>query len=115
MGYSYATKKQVLRPSTVKVGCKDWLSLKSVAKRPLKGWHDDESSSGRGWAPLGITEGEQIYMGGLGCWSANLRNGTVVVTFPNTSWDTSKYKEYKDEVDDIDGVTQQAVIDFRAS
>lgn len=50
-GYAHATQRQVLKPRTVRLLCRDWLRLKSVSrKQKLHGW-----GMGRdvGWCPLG--------------------------------------------------------------
>jgi len=115
LGYSIASKRQVLKPSTVKTGCTDWLRLPSVTTHfPLKGWHDDSDSLKRGWAPFGITEDDCIYMGGMGYWSVNRRDKTVIVSFPSTMWDEKKYRYWNDEVDDIDGVMKKSEQSFIA-
>jgi CubicO group peptidase (beta-lactamase class C family) len=103
MGYAHATKTQVLKPATVRAGCRDWLGLKSVsAGKSLKGWHDGRRKTKLGWSPLGIREGDFLFMGGMGSWSVNFRSKTVVVQFPNSSWDEKLYPNWKDEVDDLE-------------
>jgi CubicO group peptidase (beta-lactamase class C family) len=110
-GFSHATGMQVLSPATVKVGCKNWLKLKSVTSHypKLKGWYDPKSNEQIGWAPFGITDGDFIFMGGIGYWSVNRRNKTVVVSLPNTSWeDFDKVPGWNEEVDEIEEATKKA-------
>lgn len=113
-GYSIATRKQVIKESTLRIGCRDWISWKaSKFPCPLPGWHVDEQSWKTGWAPLGITEGDYIYMGGVGWWSVNLRSKTVLVAFTTTSWDSKGYRGWKDEVDDFDSAAKVAEEKFQ--
>jgi len=115
MGFAHATKRQVLQPATVRAGCRDWLRLKSVtSRRRLNGWHDPYVEEKQmGWSPLGIREGDFLYMGGIGSWSVNLRSKLVTVQFPNSSWEEKQYPQWKDEVDDLESAVKRAVTDFR--
>jgi CubicO group peptidase (beta-lactamase class C family) len=113
-GFAHATRQQVLRPATVRAGCRSWLRLKSVTKcSSLRGWHDHDGYEALGWAPLGITEGDNIFMGGLGSWSVNLRTKTVIVSAPNSYWHNfTTIKNWKEEVDELEGAVKKAAEDF---
>jgi CubicO group peptidase (beta-lactamase class C family) len=116
-GFSHATKTQVLKPSTIQLGCRNWLRLRSVTRHypTLKGWSDsDKSFKKKGWAPVGITEGDEIFMGGIAYWCVNRRSKKVIVSFPNTFWDNfSTVPGWKAEVDEIDEATRKAEQVFR--
>jgi len=113
MGFAHASQRQVLQPATVRLGCRDWLSLKSTTKsKNLKGWHTAATrQSCMGWAPFGITEGNKyIYMGGIGFWQVDRLSKTVLVTFPNASeWSNFKtVPGWKPEIDELDSSLQLA-------
>merc|ERR1711904_515168 len=79
----------------------------------LKGW-GGLGAKKMGWAPLGITEGDSIFMGGVGYWSVNLRTNLVIVTFPNATWeDFNKVPGWKAEVDEIEAAAQKAEETFK--
>lgn len=115
-GFSVATKRQVLKPATVRHGCSNLLKQRSVTPhvRFLKGWSDCERDADKGWAPLGITDGNWIFMGGIGCWSINLRSKTATVTLPNSTWGNfDSIPGWEPEVDEIDEAVKKAEKDFR--
>jgi len=105
LGYAHSTGLQVLKPSTVKAMCKDWLQLKSVrARKHLHGWGMRKV----GWCPFGHVAKDELFMGGTGSWCINTAEKTVVVSFPN-NWCNDDVHGWDEKVDDLVGAGQQAI------
>eukprot|EP00931_Biecheleriopsis_adriatica_P100602 TRINITY_DN75884_c0_g1_i1.p1 TRINITY_DN75884_c0_g1~~TRINITY_DN75884_c0_g1_i1.p1 ORF type:complete len:488 (-),score=84.58 TRINITY_DN75884_c0_g1_i1:128-1591(-) len=109
MGFAHATGRQVLKPSTVQLMCKDWLRLKSVRARPtMPGW--GMFSKGVGWCPLGhyMIQKRQMFMGGIATsWVIDLVTKTVQVTM-SSSFSEDDPHGWDEKSDELDGAIKTA-------
>jgi len=109
-GYSHASGRRVLEPGTVRMLCRDWLRMKSVAdKDVLPGW--GMHSMGIGWCPVGhwIPELHEMFMGGITTsWSINFSAKIIQVTMTSSSCDADVHG-WDHRRDDLDGCIKHAL------
>jgi len=109
-GYSHASGRRVLKPGTVRMLCRDWLRMKSVAdKDVLPGW--GMHSMGIGWCPVGhwIPELHEMFMGGITTsWSINFNAKIIQVTMTSSSCDADVHG-WDHRRDDLDGCIKHAL------
>jgi len=109
MGFSHHTGRQVLKPQTVKLMCKDWLKLKSVTpKRKLQGWNDQPGCKTMGWSALGFCDGDTLFMGGVGSWSIERSTKTICISMSNAWCEDNDVHGWVEEVDELEGAVKTA-------
>ena len=107
-GFARATGCRVLKSSTVKLLCRDWLRMKSVSeKQNLRGW-----GMGRavGWCPLGhwMPKEKMMFMGGITTnWSITFPSKSLQVSMTSSSCEADVHN-WDDRKDDLSGALEHA-------